>query len=56
MLGELGDAAPRANRAGLTAAQAGAAYALPPAVGESVLFHKVFFERAFGGWHEELAG
>jgi len=56
MLDEIGQAARRAHEQGLTPAAAGAAYALPPALGEWVLFNKVFFERAFGAWYKELGG
>jgi glyoxylase-like metal-dependent hydrolase (beta-lactamase superfamily II) len=56
MLGEIGEAARQAREQGLTAAAAGAAYALPPALGEWVLFNKVFFVRAFGAWYRELGG
>jgi glyoxylase-like metal-dependent hydrolase (beta-lactamase superfamily II) len=56
MLEEIGQAARRAHEQGLTPAAAGAAYALPPALGEWVLFNKVFFERAFSAWYKELGG
>jgi glyoxylase-like metal-dependent hydrolase (beta-lactamase superfamily II) len=56
MLGEIGQAARRAREQGLTAAAAGTAYSLPPALGEWLLFNKIFFERAFGAWYKELGG
>lgn len=56
MLGVVEDAARRAHAAGTPAAEAGAAYALPPSLGEWVLFNKVFFERAFAAWYRELGG
>jgi glyoxylase-like metal-dependent hydrolase (beta-lactamase superfamily II) len=44
----------RAHAAGTPAAEAGAAFVLPPALGEWTLFNKVFFERAFAAWYREL--
>ena len=54
MLGEVAQAARKAHAQGLTAVTAGAAYTLPPALGEWTLFNKVFFERAFAAWYKEL--
>ncbi len=54
MLDEIELAARRSHAAGKTAAEAGSAYALPPALGEWVLFNKVFFERAFTAWYREF--
>jgi glyoxylase-like metal-dependent hydrolase (beta-lactamase superfamily II) len=54
MLDEVEQSARRFHRDGRTAAEAGAGYALPAAVGEWVLFNKVFFERAFSAWYKEL--
>lgn len=54
MLGEVEQAARRAHLQGTPAADAGAAFALPPSLGEWTLFNKVFFERAFAAWYKEL--
>ena len=54
MLAEVEQAARKARRQGTSAADAGAAYSLPPSLGEWVLFNKVFFERAFAAWYKEL--
>jgi glyoxylase-like metal-dependent hydrolase (beta-lactamase superfamily II) len=55
LLDEVERAARAAHAQGRTAGEAGAAYALPPALGEWVLFNRVFFERAFAAWYRELA-
>jgi glyoxylase-like metal-dependent hydrolase (beta-lactamase superfamily II) len=54
MLGEVEQAARTAHAKGLSAAEAGSAYALPASLGEWTLFNKVFFERAFAAWYKEL--
>ena len=54
MLGEVEQAARAAHARGVSATEAGAAYTLPPALGEWTLFNKVFFERAFAAWYKEL--
>lgn len=54
MLAEVEQAARKAHQQGTSAADAGAAYALPPSLGEWTLFNKVFFERAFAAWYKEL--
>ena len=54
MLNEVEQAARKAHREGKSAADAGAAYALPASLGEWTLFNKVFFERAFAAWYREL--
>lgn len=54
MLGEVEQAARRAHQQGTSAAEAGAAFTLPTAIGEWTLFNKVFFERAFAAWYREL--
>jgi glyoxylase-like metal-dependent hydrolase (beta-lactamase superfamily II) len=56
MLGEVEQAARKAHQAGTSAADAGAAFALPPSLGDWTLFNKVFFERAFSAWYRELGG
>ena len=56
MLGEVEQAARRAHQEGKSAADAGAAFTLSPALGEWTLFNKVFFERAFTAWYRELGG
>jgi hypothetical protein len=56
MLGEVEQAARKAHAAGMTAAAAGAAFTLPPSLGEWVLFNKIFFERAMSAWYGELGG
>lgn len=54
MLEEIERAARDAHAKGKTAAEAGAAYALPASLGEWILFNRVFFERAFSAWYKEL--
>jgi glyoxylase-like metal-dependent hydrolase (beta-lactamase superfamily II) len=54
MLGEVEQAARAARAKGLSASEAGSAYALPASLGEWTLFNKVFFERAFAAWYKEL--
>jgi glyoxylase-like metal-dependent hydrolase (beta-lactamase superfamily II) len=54
MLEEIERAARDAHAAGLTAADAGAAYSLPESLGEWTLFSRAFFERAFAAWYREL--
>ena len=54
MLGEVEQAARGARAKGLSASEAGSAYALPASLGEWTLFNKVFFERAFAAWYKEL--
>jgi glyoxylase-like metal-dependent hydrolase (beta-lactamase superfamily II) len=56
MLGEVERAARKAHDAGTSAADAGAAFTLPPSLGDWTLFNKVFFERAFTAWYRELGG
>jgi len=56
MLAEVEQAARKAHAAGTSAADAGAAFTLPAALGEWTLFNKVFFERAFSAWYRELGG
>jgi glyoxylase-like metal-dependent hydrolase (beta-lactamase superfamily II) len=54
MIDEVEHAARQAHEKGQTAAELGAAYALPASLGEWTLFNKVFFERAFAAWYREL--
>ncbi len=54
MLDEVEKAARQAHTDGKSAAEAGAAFSLPPSLGEWTLFNKVFFERAFNAWYREL--
>jgi glyoxylase-like metal-dependent hydrolase (beta-lactamase superfamily II) len=54
MIDEVEQAARRAHAEGRSAAEAGAAFTLPPSLGEWILFNKVFFERAFAAWYREL--
>jgi glyoxylase-like metal-dependent hydrolase (beta-lactamase superfamily II) len=56
VLNEVEQAARKARSEGKSAADAGAAYSLPPSLGEWTLFNKVFFERAFAAWYRELGG
>lgn len=56
VLDEIERAARDANRSGLTAADAAAAFALPEALGEWTMFSRTFFERAFTAWYRVLAG
>ena len=55
MLEEVERAARKAHAAGTTPADAGAAFALPPSLGEWQLFSKTFFQRAFEAWYKELS-
>ncbi len=54
MLGEIETAARAAFTKGTPAADAGKAFALPPALGEWALFGPTFYERAFTAWNREL--
>lgn len=54
MLDLLEQAARTAHAAGTPAADAGAAFSLPPSLGEWVLFNKSFYPRAFEAWYREL--
>jgi glyoxylase-like metal-dependent hydrolase (beta-lactamase superfamily II) len=56
VLDEVEQAARAAHAAGTPAAEAGAAFALSPALGEWTLFGPTFFERAFTAWYRELDG
>jgi glyoxylase-like metal-dependent hydrolase (beta-lactamase superfamily II) len=54
MLGEVERAARKAHTAGTTPADAGAAFTLPPSLGDWTLFSKAFYQRAFEAWYKEL--
>jgi glyoxylase-like metal-dependent hydrolase (beta-lactamase superfamily II) len=54
MLDEVEHAARAAYAKGTPATDAGAAFALPPSLGEWVFFSKSFNERAFTAWYREL--
>jgi glyoxylase-like metal-dependent hydrolase (beta-lactamase superfamily II) len=54
MLDEVERGARKAYASGATPAEAGAAFTLPPSLGEWTLFNKVFFQRAFEAWYKEL--
>jgi glyoxylase-like metal-dependent hydrolase (beta-lactamase superfamily II) len=54
MIDEVERAARVAHEKGVSAADAGASFALPGALGEWTLFSKVFFERAFAAWYRQL--
>ena len=54
VLDEVERAARAAHAAGRPVAEATAAFALPPALGEWTLFGPTFFERAFAAWYREL--
>ena len=54
MLDELEHAARKAHAAGTPSAEAGAAFSLPPSLGDWVLFNKSFYPRAFESWYREL--
>lgn len=56
VLDEVERAARRAHADGVEAATAAAAFALPPSLGEWVLFGRTFYERAFTAWYRELSG
>jgi len=55
VLAEVERAARAAHAEGVSAADAGARFALPPSLGEWALFNRAFFERAFAAWYRELA-
>jgi glyoxylase-like metal-dependent hydrolase (beta-lactamase superfamily II) len=54
MLGEIEQAARAARAKGLSASEAGRAYALPASLGVWTLLNTVFFERAFAAWYREI--
>ncbi len=54
MIDDVERAARRAHEAGLSAADAAAAYVFPAATGQWTLFGKTFVERAFTAWYREL--
>jgi glyoxylase-like metal-dependent hydrolase (beta-lactamase superfamily II) len=54
MLDEVEHAARQARAANVSAADAGAAFHLSPALGEWTMFSPVFFPRAFEAWYKEL--
>ena len=55
LLDDVEAAARRAVEVGMSAEEAGAAYAIPQALGEWMLFNPRYFERAIGTWMTELA-
>ena len=55
MLDEVERAARKAHASGVSAADAGASFVLPPSLGEWALFNKVFYQRAFEAWYKELS-
>jgi glyoxylase-like metal-dependent hydrolase (beta-lactamase superfamily II) len=56
MLDAVEEAARRGHSAGMEAEVAAAAFVMPDAVGEWILFGRTFLPRAFGAWYRELAG
>ncbi|MEO8623737.1 MAG: MBL fold metallo-hydrolase [bacterium] len=56
ILDEIEHAARAAYAKGVSSADAGAAFALPAALGEWTLFNKAFYPRAFDAWYKELKG
>jgi len=56
VLSEVEGAARQAHGEGLDAAAAAERFALPPSLGEWVLFGRTFYERAFAAWYRELTG
>jgi glyoxylase-like metal-dependent hydrolase (beta-lactamase superfamily II) len=54
LLDEVERAARAGHAAGQPAAEAAAAFTLPPALGEWTLFGPTFFERAFAAWYRDL--
>jgi glyoxylase-like metal-dependent hydrolase (beta-lactamase superfamily II) len=54
MLGEVERAARKAHADGVSAADAGGAFALPASLGDWAMFSKVFYQRAFEAWYREL--
>jgi glyoxylase-like metal-dependent hydrolase (beta-lactamase superfamily II) len=55
MLDEVERAARKAHDSGVSAADAGASFVLPPSLGEWALFNKIFYQRAFEAWYKELS-
>ncbi|HEX3867116.1 MAG TPA: MBL fold metallo-hydrolase [Gemmatimonadaceae bacterium] len=56
MLDDVEHGARKAYASGATAADAGAAFTLPPSLGEWTMFSKAFVPRAFDAWYKELKG
>ena len=56
MIDSVGEAATRAHAAGTSTSDAAAHYNFPAAVGDWVMFNKLFVERAFVAWYRELDG
>jgi glyoxylase-like metal-dependent hydrolase (beta-lactamase superfamily II) len=56
MIDDVERAARRAHAAGTPAADAAAAYVIPPSTGHWVLFGPAFIPRAFAAWYRELDG
>ncbi len=56
MLDEVEGGARKAYASGAPAADAGAAFALPPSLGEWTMFSKAFIPRAFEAWYRDLKG
>ncbi|HEY2026856.1 MAG TPA: MBL fold metallo-hydrolase, partial [Gemmatimonadaceae bacterium] len=54
MLGEVERAARKAHADGVSAADAGNAFALPASLGDWAMFNKLFYQRAFEAWYKEL--
>ena len=54
MLDEVERAARKAHAAGTPAAEAGAAFVMPPSLGEWQYFNKSMFPTAFNAWYKEL--
>ncbi|MEO8335758.1 MAG: MBL fold metallo-hydrolase [bacterium] len=56
VINEVEQGARKAHASGISAADAGAAFALPASLGDWVLFSKAFYPRAFEAWYRELKG
>jgi hypothetical protein len=54
VLDDVEAAAREAIAQGIEAEEAGARYAVPPALGEWMLFNPNYFQRAIGAWMKEL--
>jgi len=54
LLDDVEAAARRAMERGMSAEAAGAAYQLPPSMGDWILFNPQYFERAIGAWMRDI--
>ncbi|HEX9630863.1 MAG TPA: MBL fold metallo-hydrolase [Gemmatimonadales bacterium] len=54
MIDAIEDGARQAHARGQSAAEGGAAFALPASLGDWIMFSPTYFERAFAAWYREL--